>query len=132
MFNSWGGQPSCLVKADDRLRLLVAATFLRHHAPEHVPDDVPRLLQLLMPGEQDQTDRDNPGHGLRVADGKAWRPYDSTGVPSEVMLSSRRHRYGILEALRDCGLGHPFDQGFWGLRHIEKTPADLYRLDSSR
>ena len=22
--------------------------------------------------------------------------------------------------------------GFWGLRHIEKTPADLYRLDSSR
>jgi hypothetical protein len=23
-------------------------------------------------------------------------------------------------------------EGFWGLRHIEKTPADLYRLDSSR
>lgn len=22
--------------------------------------------------------------------------------------------------------------GFWGLRHIEKTPADLYRIDSSR
>ena len=22
--------------------------------------------------------------------------------------------------------------GFWGLRHIEKTPADLYRMDSSR
>ena len=22
--------------------------------------------------------------------------------------------------------------GFWGLRHVEKTPADLYRLDSSR
>jgi hypothetical protein len=22
--------------------------------------------------------------------------------------------------------------GFWGLRHIERTPADLYRLDSSR
>jgi hypothetical protein len=22
--------------------------------------------------------------------------------------------------------------GFWGLRHIEKTPADLYRLDSAR
>jgi hypothetical protein len=25
-----------------------------------------------------------------------------------------------------------FLEGFWGLRHIEKTPADLYRLDSSR
>ena len=23
-------------------------------------------------------------------------------------------------------------EGFWGLRHIEKTPADLYRIDSSR
>jgi hypothetical protein len=23
-------------------------------------------------------------------------------------------------------------EGFWGLRHIEKTPADLYRFDSSR
>jgi hypothetical protein len=23
-------------------------------------------------------------------------------------------------------------EGFWGLRHIEKTPVDLYRLDSSR
>ena len=23
-------------------------------------------------------------------------------------------------------------EGFWGLRHIEKTPEDLYRLDSSR
>lgn len=23
-------------------------------------------------------------------------------------------------------------EGFWGLRHVEKTPADLYRLDSSR
>jgi hypothetical protein len=23
-------------------------------------------------------------------------------------------------------------EGFWGLRHIEKTPADLYRVDSSR
>jgi Phosphate-selective porin O and P len=23
-------------------------------------------------------------------------------------------------------------EGFWGLRHIEKTPADLYRTDSSR
>ena len=23
-------------------------------------------------------------------------------------------------------------EGFWGLRHIEKTPADLYRLDASR
>lgn len=22
--------------------------------------------------------------------------------------------------------------GFWGLRHVEKTPADLYRIDSSR
>ena len=25
-----------------------------------------------------------------------------------------------------------FIEGFWGLRHIEKTPADLYRTDSSR
>jgi hypothetical protein len=25
-----------------------------------------------------------------------------------------------------------FLEGFWGLRHIEKTPADLYRTDSSR
>ena len=25
-----------------------------------------------------------------------------------------------------------FLEGFWGLRHIEKTPVDLYRLDSSR
>jgi hypothetical protein len=25
-----------------------------------------------------------------------------------------------------------FIEGFWGLRHIEKTPADLYRIDSSR
>ena len=24
------------------------------------------------------------------------------------------------------------EEGFWGLRHIEKTPADLYRIDSSR
>lgn len=24
------------------------------------------------------------------------------------------------------------DEGFWGLRHIEKTPADLYRIDASR
>lgn len=23
-------------------------------------------------------------------------------------------------------------EGFWGLRHVEKTPADLYRIDSSR
>ena len=23
-------------------------------------------------------------------------------------------------------------EGFWGLRHIEKTPADLYRIDASR
>jgi hypothetical protein len=23
-------------------------------------------------------------------------------------------------------------EGYWGLRHIEKTPADLYRIDSSR
>ena len=23
-------------------------------------------------------------------------------------------------------------EGFWGLRHIEKTPVDLYRMDSSR
>jgi hypothetical protein len=23
-------------------------------------------------------------------------------------------------------------EGFWGLRHIEKTPADLYRMDASR
>jgi hypothetical protein len=23
-------------------------------------------------------------------------------------------------------------EGFWGLRHIEKTPADLYKIDSSR
>jgi hypothetical protein len=23
-------------------------------------------------------------------------------------------------------------EGFWGMRHVEKTPADLYRLDSSR
>ena len=23
-------------------------------------------------------------------------------------------------------------EGFWGLRHVEKTPVDLYRLDSSR
>jgi hypothetical protein len=23
-------------------------------------------------------------------------------------------------------------EGFWGLRHIDKTPADLYRIDSSR
>lgn len=25
-----------------------------------------------------------------------------------------------------------FIDGFWGLRHIEKTPVDLYRMDSSR
>jgi len=25
-----------------------------------------------------------------------------------------------------------FIEGFWGLRHIEKTPVDLYRLDGSR
>jgi hypothetical protein len=25
-----------------------------------------------------------------------------------------------------------FIENFWGLRHIEKTPADLYRIDSSR
>jgi hypothetical protein len=25
-----------------------------------------------------------------------------------------------------------FIEGFWGLRHVEKTPADLYRTDSSR
>jgi hypothetical protein len=24
------------------------------------------------------------------------------------------------------------EEGFWGLRHIEKTPADLYKIDSSR
>lgn len=24
------------------------------------------------------------------------------------------------------------EEGFWGLRHVEKTPADLYRIDSSR
>jgi hypothetical protein len=24
------------------------------------------------------------------------------------------------------------EEGFWGLRHIEKTPADLYKVDSSR
>ena len=24
------------------------------------------------------------------------------------------------------------EEGFWGLRHIEKAPADLYRIDSSR
>src|SRR6187399_679873 len=23
-------------------------------------------------------------------------------------------------------------EGFWGLRHVEKTPADLYRIDTSR
>ncbi len=24
------------------------------------------------------------------------------------------------------------EEGFWGLRHVEKTPADLYRIDASR
>lgn len=24
------------------------------------------------------------------------------------------------------------EEGFWGLRHVEKTPADLYKIDSSR
>ncbi len=29
-------------------------------------------------------------------------------------------------------LGFDWLEGFWGLRHIEKTPADLYKIDSSR
>jgi hypothetical protein len=42
--------------------------------------------------------------------------------------------HGQQQALLGIQPSATFDwfEGYWGLRHIEKTPADLYRIDSSR
>jgi hypothetical protein len=42
--------------------------------------------------------------------------------------------HGPHQALLGIQPSATFDwfEGFWGLRHVEKTPADLYRIDSSR
>ena len=46
----------------------------------------------------------------------------------------RWNYYGKQQAIFGISPSLTFDseEGFWGLRHIEKTPADLYRIDSSR
>jgi len=54
-------------------------------------------------------------------------PYVKDGYIRWTFAEKQRLTLGIHPTLTFDWL-----EGLWGLRHIEKTPADLYRLDSSR
>jgi hypothetical protein len=55
-------------------------------------------------------------------------------VPFVKDVYLRWNYYGKQQAIFGISPTLTFDaeEAFWGLRHIEKTPADLYRIDSSR
>jgi hypothetical protein len=54
-------------------------------------------------------------------------PYVKDAYLTWQFAGRQRVRLGIQPSLT-----FDSEEGFWGLRHIEKTPADLYKVDSSR
>lgn len=106
--------------------------FARHHDPQWQDQQGFWLRRAYLGYDQDLGERLSLRLRLEMnssgrLEKKDLVPYVKDAYLTWTYAGRQQLRLGIQPSLTFDG-----EEQFWGLRHVEKVPADLYRIDSSR